>query len=293
MGYSARYHAASLAAVFLALAVGLLIGAEFGDELINDTARNLEQGLKGDLEEADARIADLEDDLSRQLRFADAVYPALAAETLPGRSLALVALGNRPEDLREDIVEALQPTGAEISQLAVVREPPDLEALEGLLPATTRSPRSASKRQDLAARRAGASLVEGGAFYDHAREALLSSFSGQADALDGVILVRDQPAAAQDGDDAEETDAFEESLIDGMVSVGIPVVGVERTDADPSSIAFFDGQGLTTVDDVDLVAGSVALVYALRGAQGNFGVGEGADDLLPGLLRRAGSTTAP
>ena len=27
MGYSARYHAASLAAVFLALAVGILIGA--------------------------------------------------------------------------------------------------------------------------------------------------------------------------------------------------------------------------------------------------------------------------
>jgi hypothetical protein len=292
MGYSARYHAASLAAVFLALAVGLLIGAEFGDELINNTARNLEEGLKGDLEEADARIAALEEDLALQRQFAEAVYPALAAETLPGRSLAVVALGDRPEASREDIVEALEPTGAELSQLAVVRQPPDLETLGELLP-TERSPRSERKRDELTARKLGASLVAGGAVYERSREALLSSFSGGSDPLDGIIVVRDRPPPAGDEEEAEATVAFEESFIDGMLRSGVPVVGVERTDADPSSIGFFDEQGLTTVDDVDQVAGRVALVYALRGAQGNFGVGENADDLVPGLLRRPGATTAP
>ncbi len=66
----------------------------------------------------------------------------------------------------------------------------------------------------------------------------------------------------------------------------MPVVGVERSGTDPSSIAFFDALGLTTVNNVEDVAGQVALVYALRGAQGNFGVGEDADELLPGLLQR-------
>jgi hypothetical protein len=37
LGYSARYHAASLVAVFLALAVGILIGAGLGDNLVSDT----------------------------------------------------------------------------------------------------------------------------------------------------------------------------------------------------------------------------------------------------------------
>ena len=32
MGYSARYHATSLIAVFIALAAGILIGAEFGGD---------------------------------------------------------------------------------------------------------------------------------------------------------------------------------------------------------------------------------------------------------------------
>ena len=47
MGYSARYHAVSLIAVFLALAIGILIGAEFGGETLNSTRRNLEQSLTG------------------------------------------------------------------------------------------------------------------------------------------------------------------------------------------------------------------------------------------------------
>ncbi len=34
MGYSARYHAASLAAVFLALAIGILIGVGLGDNVV-------------------------------------------------------------------------------------------------------------------------------------------------------------------------------------------------------------------------------------------------------------------
>jgi hypothetical protein len=104
-----------------------------------------------------------------------------------------------------------------------------------------------------------------------------------------VVVVRQQPASAED--DAA-TDAIESSLVDGLLASGVPVVGVERTDADPSSIGFFQGQGLTTVDDIDLTAGGVALVYALRGARGAFGVGEGSE-LVPSLLRRPGEIAAP
>jgi Copper transport outer membrane protein, MctB len=38
------------------------------------------------------------------------------------------------------------------------------------------------------------------------------------------------------------------------------------------------------VDDIDRTAGKVALVYALAGASGHFGVKDTADSLLPDLL---------
>ena len=86
MGYSGRYHVASLAAVFVALAVGILIGAAFGSDVLDDLGRDLEESLQGDLEDANAKIANLEDDVARQQRFSQAVFPALATGSLPAAS---------------------------------------------------------------------------------------------------------------------------------------------------------------------------------------------------------------
>ncbi|MFP5388506.1 MAG: copper transporter, partial [Thermoleophilia bacterium] len=52
MGYSARYHAVSLIAVFLALAIGILIGAEFGGDALTQTRKDLEHSLVGNLQDA-------------------------------------------------------------------------------------------------------------------------------------------------------------------------------------------------------------------------------------------------
>jgi hypothetical protein len=285
MGYSARYHAVSVAAIFLALAVGLLLGAEYGDDVLRDTAQSLESSLTSDLEDARGRIDELESELAREQRFGEEVYPALVGDTLPGRSLAVVALGGRPDALRDDFLTALEPTGAEVTQIAQVREPPDVKGLAGLVSGAGPDRELAEE----AARKAGRTLVDGRSFYEEAQDVLLSGFSGSTDPVNGVIVVRQQPASAED--DAA-TDAIESSLVDGLLASGVPVVGVERTDADPSSIGFFQGQGLTTVDDIDLTAGGVALVYALRGARGAFGVGEGSE-LVPSLLRRPGEIAAP
>jgi hypothetical protein len=285
MGYSARYHAVSVAAIFLALAVGLLLGAEYGDDVLRDTAQSLESSLTSDLEDARGRIDELESELAREQRFGEEVYPALVGDTLPGRSLAVVALGGRPDALRDDFLTALEPTGAEVTQIAQVREPPDVKGLAGLVSGAGPDRELAEE----AARKAGRTLVDGRSFYEEAQDVLLSGFSGSTDPVNGVLVVRQQPASAED--DAA-TDAIESSLVDGLLASGVPVVGVERTDADPSSIGFFQGQGLTTVDDIDLTAGGVALVYALRGARGAFGVGEGSE-LVPSLLRRPGEIAAP
>jgi hypothetical protein len=207
-------------------------------------------------------------------------------DTLPGRSLAVVALGGRPDAaLRDDFLTALEPTGAEVTQIAVVREPPDVKGLADLVPGAGRD----RERAEEAAKKAGKTLVDGRNFYEDSQDVLLSGFSGSTDPVNGVIVVRQQPASA---DDDAATESIESSLVDGLLASGIPVVGVERTDADPSSIGFFQGQGLTTVDDIDLTAGGVSLVYALRGARGTFGVGEGSE-LVPPLLRRPGEIAAP
>ena len=73
--------------------------------------------------------------------------------------------------------------------------------------------------------------------------------------------------------------------IEGLEGDGRPpVVGVERSESETSEIGFFTDHGTTaTVDSADLISGRVALVYALAGSKGNYGIKSSADRLLPGL----------
>ena len=102
-----------------------------------------------------------------------------------------------------------------------------------------------------------------------------------------MIVVRDRPEDLR-SHQASATDGLEAGILAGSGRAGaVPVVGVERSDTDPSSIGFFDSAGLrATVDSIDLVSGRVALAYALGGTEGNYGIKATADRLLPALRRR-------
>jgi Copper transport outer membrane protein, MctB len=284
MGYSARYHTTSLIAVFIALAIGILIGAQFGGDLVNSTRKDLEHSLTGNLQDARARAGQLSGELGRSNAFAERVYPALVRNRLAGRRIAVLAFGDLPGSASGAIENALGPTGARLVGVGVVREPVDLRSLAGEL-AGTRFAGLGTNPDALTAFGVGTGrqVAIGGALLDRVRSRLLSRASGNFGGLDGVVVVRQQP---QDMGPVQRATAarLESALLRGIGATRIPVVGVETTTADPSSISFFKGNNVSSVDDVDQVAGRVAAVFALLGAEGSFGVKGSADRLLPELL---------
>jgi hypothetical protein len=284
MGYSARYHAMSLIAVFLALAIGILIGAEFGGDTLSNTREDLEHSLTGNLEDARERADDLSQELSRANEFSSRVYPILVRDQLRGRRIGLIALGDLPGDTYGAIEEALAPTGARLVGVGVVREPIDTHGLAGDLAKTrfTRIARDPEVQTALGVG-LGRQLVRGGTLLDPVRGHLFSRASGNFGALDGVIVVRDQP---QEMNPVQRSlvGRIESGLASGVTGTHTPAVGVENSAADPSSISFFTSNDLASVDDVDLVAGRLATVFSLLGAEGSFGIKSSADRLLPDLL---------
>jgi hypothetical protein len=289
MGYSGRYHAASLAAVFLALAVGILIGVGFGSDIVSGTADDLEESLQGDLADARAQVDELEAELADEHELAGALTPAVVEDRLRGREIAIVALGALDDSLTDGIRGALDPSGAKLQEIAVVREPPAADA-----PVAAGPPRSGQSRSEQlarASRLAGRALVNGGPRFADLRAALFSRYSGEPGDIDSVVVVRDRPANLGDRD-AADTDVLEEELIAGIQSAlpgsRLTVVGAETTETDPSSVGFFSDRDVASVDNVDQLAGKVALVYALGGAEGEFGVKDTADALLPDLLAPSG-----
>jgi copper transport outer membrane protein MctB len=290
MGYSGRYHAASLAAVFLALAVGILIGVGFGSDIVSGTADDLEESLQGDLADARAQVDELEGELADEHDLAAALTPAVVENRLRGREIAIVALGGLDEALTDGIRGALDPSGAKLQEIAVVGEPPDSEAAADAAGQARRG-EGRSERLARASRLAGRALVTGGGDFADLRAALFTRYSGEPGDIDGVVVVRDRPANLGEREE-EDTDVLEEELIGGIQSAvpdrRVTVVGAEESDTDPSSVGFFTDRGAASVDNVDQLAGKVALVYALGGAEGEFGVKDTADALLPDLLAPSG-----
>jgi len=134
----------------------------------------------------------------------------------------------------------------------------------------------------------GKQLVSGGAnvereLISRVRARLLTAFDGQLGKLDEVVIVRNEPTTLT-AEESKSAGEFDSGLIGGIAAVGIPIVGVELSNAEPSQIPWYQSKDLSSVDDLDTTAGQAALVYALTGSHGSFGVKATADSLLPNVV---------
>jgi hypothetical protein len=139
---------------------------------------------------------------------------------------------------------------------------------------------------------AGRQLVSGGLalgreLLSRVRGSLLSAFDGQLGRLEGLVVARAEPAGMVP-EAAQIAAALESGLIRGAAAVKIPIVGVEVSATQPSQVPWYQGQGISSVDDLDSTAGRAALAYALAGSHGSFGVKGTANSLLPTVVGASG-----
>ena len=283
MGYSGRYHAASLVAVFIALAIGILIGIGLGDNVVNGASQELQQSLRSDLDDAEARIDDLNATADQQRTFNQRVYPALVDGRLTGSKVLLIGIGDLPRETATDVEDALEPAGGELGAVAVVQLPPDPEALAAAAPRSFAGARRGGESLTRLGREIGRQMIGGGPVVDGVSDQLFSRINGDLEDVDRVVIVRDPPDL--EGREKQDADDLEAGIVDGLVGRAEETVGVEETSTDPTTLEPLQDAGVSTVDNLDEVAGEVSMVFALLGAQGDFGVKEGADSLLPELLR--------
>ena len=281
-----RYHALSLAAVFIALVVGLLLGVAIGDrELVSSAREDLRDSLRQDVRRAAEERDEARAQLRDQQEFATAAYPILTGGRLSEARIGLVLLGD--DDAAPDVVrDALEPTGADLAFVAVVRENIELAAIAEAGRGTRYEDiaEDASLLDDLG-KRIGIQMVLGGRLVYQVRTALLKSLSGSFGDVDGVVLMRssDRP---EDKEAAERLAELQDGIARGLVQTGVRVVGVERRASDPSSIGWFRDRELSSVDNVDETAGRAAMVFVLAGNQGAYGRRDSAQALLPPVVGR-------
>ena len=276
-----RYYVASIAGLFLMLAVGILLGVGisgrgFVDDAERDRLNGRIEALEQEVEAASASVDESDERQRAARQFVESAYPVLVDRRLDGERVAVLVLGSRDQSLdfvRRGIVDG----DGRVARMRAVTLPLRLEAVESAI----------ADREELGGyvgeeqignlgRDLGRELAAGGEtpLWDALEGEIVEERVGDfSDPVDGVVVMR--TAEPQTGESAR----FLAGLYQGLGSSGIPVVGVEPSRVEESTIPVFQRHRLSTVDGIDTELGRLALVLLLAGADpGDYGVRDTADD---------------
>jgi hypothetical protein len=284
--FDLRYHVASLAAVFVALALGIFVGVGLsGKGFVSDAERENLQArideLRVERDSAVARAADADRRGRAFGEFAETTYAQLVDGYLDGRRIGIVFVGSVDQGLAGTIRRTVADAGGRVPFMRALRVPLDPDAVDAALRAEreARVLAGVDNRERLG-RELARELVAAGPdpVLDVLAPVLVEEQSGSgAQTLDAVVVAR--PAPPQQG----QTQAFLAGLYSGLAASGLPSVGVEESDSRPGALRAFRRRGLSTVDRIDGPAGQVALVLLLAGARpGSYGIdADAVDGVLP------------
>jgi len=284
--FDLRYHVASLAAVFVALVIGIFVGVGLsGKGFVNDAERaNLQaqiDELRAERDTAAERAASADVRGEALDDFAGTSYPELVATRLEGKNVGVVFVGSVDQSIAGTIRRSVADAGGRVALMRALRVPLDAESVDEALRADPELRGLAGReRREQLGRELARELVGGGQtpILRRLAASLVEEQSGITPvALDAVVIAR--PARPQQG----ETQDFLAGLYGGLASTPIPSVGVDVRGTQRSPLPVFRRRGLSTVEAIDEATGKVALVFLLGGARpGSYGMGADAvDGVLP------------
>jgi Copper transport outer membrane protein, MctB len=278
--FDLRYHVASLAAVFIALIIGILVGVGIASQTsVEESERRvLEErisNLQRDLEDARGEVDLLRRQQEAGTTYIEASYPVVMNGRLRTVRVALLFIGAVDQELQDAVTQTLaDASGPPLARRRALELPVDPQAVMNAIP-----PEADDLTIEEIGRRLGRELVAGGE-------------TPLWDALDTVIVEDRQGASEPEVDavvvahtarlDHAPTGRLVSGLYSGIASSGVPAVGIERTEARPTRIGVYDAAGLSSVDSVDTALGRVALAVLLAGGEeGRYGLKSTATAAVP------------
>jgi hypothetical protein len=306
-----RYHLVSLVAVFLAVALGIVIGTtQLNDPILTDI-RGQVTALEQDKRALEDQTQQLQAQVDTSNTFTQAVAPALVQGTLTGRHVLLVLTNDQVSaDTVDQVSSLVEEAGGTVSgQLSLAPEysdPSTESALQsyvtgpGGLPPGVTLPETDDTGQLVGGLLADVLMIPpGGVAPDptalstvlaglSALDVLSQDSSAIAPANYAIVLT----AGAFTGDDADARNTTLTELVTAFDSTGSGavvsgdaasagdggLVGFVRADPDLSA-------AVSTVDNVTTAAGQVSTVLALsregQGTSGKYGTGEDTQPVPP------------
>ena len=303
-----RYHVVSLTAVFLALAIGLVVGTAALNGPVADSLKNQISALSKDNNNKRDQINQYREELNKNQDFATQIAPAYLNNQLAGRKILVVALPNTSE-YADGVISMLKVAGAtvtakitvqdkffypnntfELLDLAGQSSQPTIQ-MEGL-PLNSDGVETASAQLALGLlQRAGAAQASAddvaALLTAYTKQGYLAVGDNAVGGAEGTVIVSGEPPT--DKDAAKKNQSAVTMATQFGKNKPLVVSGVEVGDGNLISGVRGDPKlvkEISTVDNASTAQGQVAtaMVVAERMVQskvGQYGLGAGASSLVP------------
>ncbi|WP_293847650.1 copper transporter [uncultured Brevibacterium sp.] len=292
-----RYHLVSIISVFLALAVGIVLGAGPLKQPIGESLQSQVDSLRSDRDDLRTKLDTANGSIDKLNTYITESAPALLTDTLKGTKVTLVSTPNTPSQTIKDVQGRLEDAGATVSdggQLTPESLKPEesekaIEALKEIDPKLPADPREAFEK---AIAHAYAGEHEGAYNADQATKVIDELRSAKR--LNGGSYARADVVVFLLGDSTEEDAQPVDDYTGLLTELGATAPTVASGTVDSGS------QGAvkqlrdrkvpaTTVDGVDLSAGTVITPLAVADLQStkkhqSYGFADSAKALVPNPL---------
>ncbi len=300
-----RYHVVSLAAVFIALAIGLVVGTAAFNGPAADALDDQVAAMRNDNNKLRDEVEHLTEEAEQEERFATEALPGLIDNRLSGKRVLLVTTTDAGKDYIDGVADALEAVaGAKITgRLAIQKkfvDPANKEELLDLAAETTPAgvtglPANSNGVETSAALLAASLMDHDPAVDVLDRRKVVAAYKEQAyvitseinEPAEAVVVLAGAPYTEKD---ADKLNGALKTFVEQFDKTSPIVVAAASTAGAGNLVATVRGDSnlskpVSTVDNGGSPQGRAAVLLALaeqvEGRSGHYGVGGGSTSLLP------------
>jgi hypothetical protein len=261
-----RYHLISLISVFLALAIGVLLGVAMADRGVVSARVQAEiTSIEQQLDRQQREIDEQNEQIGDQEAMLERMSEVMVSGSLQGAEVALVSGPYADPDVSEAVQSDLTEAGASIITVESLEppEPAEITRFENA------SPQAMTPLED--------------EYVGFARE--IAGFTGEVESAPEIVIFvggGEIPEGAPP-DTRAVLDTAQAEMFGVWLDAGVRVVGAEPLRPGHSDVELFQDVGIPSAVNADEPAGRAALIVCATAAncEGTYGTKETATDLFP------------
>jgi Copper transport outer membrane protein, MctB len=262
-----RYHLISLISVFLALAIGILLGVAMADKgVVSGRVQAEITSIQQQLDRQRREIDKQNEQIADQEAILDRMSEVMISDSLQGQDVALVAGPYADPDTYQAVLADLAEAGANVTSSQRLN-PPDPAEITSQEPTTQEA----------------TTQLESGYAAGVAREVL--GYSGEAEEFPEIVVFVGGGEIPEDAPQGtlKALKAVQRRMFEIWLDAGVRVVGAEPTNSGRTEVPLFQNAGIPSVVNADQPAGRAAVIECatMVDCEGTYGTKDSASEPFP------------